>query len=183
MADYSYTAGNVSLVSGIAVTGKLAEACTAGNVLYYNSTEQQWYLAGHNAPAADRYGVALVSGSAEQTIAICDQVGAVVDYGDFVLDEGEIVVASSNADGAIAPYADLNVPSGDSLLLVGFATTTRFLSLLLNRTGATAMPTRTGSAAITLTSITVSSAGTVVMEGSASIAVGAITVSGTGTVA
>lgn len=184
MADYSYTAGNVELVSGVATTGKLAEACTAGNVLYFDSTTQEWYKAGHDAPASDRYAVALVSGSADQTIAICEQVGAIVDYGDFVLDEGDVVVASPINDGAIAPVADLDVPSsGHGLFLVGFGTTTRQLSLLLNRTGATAMPNLDGVLASAIGSISVVATGTVAMSGTASITIGTVTLSGTGTVA
>jgi hypothetical protein len=182
MADYSYTAGNVSLVSGLATAGMLAEAAIAGNVLYFDSDEQKWYLAGHDAPVADRYALALVSGSAEQTIAICEQVGAIVDFGDFVIDEGDLIVASSGSDGAIAPYADLDVPGGDSLLIVGFGTTTRQVSLLLNRTGVTAMPTIEGNLDSILASVTLIATGTVLMSGSADITLGDITTTATGTV-
>lgn len=182
MADYSYTAGNVELVSGFATVGKLAEACTAGNSLYFDSDEQQWYLAGHDAPVSDRYALALVSGSAGQTVSICEQVGATVNFGDFVFDEGDIVVSSSSADGAAAPYADLDVPGGDSLLIIGFVNTDRHLSLLLNRTGASAMPTREGVVDATLDAFTLVSTGTVDMEGAADITLGDVTIVSTGAV-
>ena len=182
MADYSYTAADVSLVSGFATPGKLAEAATAGNVLYFDSDEQKWYLAGHDAPVSSRFALALGSGSADQTIAVCEQVGAIVDFGDFVIDEGDLIVASSGSDGAIAPYADLDVPGGDSLLIVGFGTTTRQLSLLLNRTGATAMPELEGELDSILDAVTLVSDGTVLMEGAATITLDDFTTTAAGTV-
>lgn len=180
MADLSITAANVKLVSGSAGLALLGEDADAGELVYFDRASNSWLLGGHDLPRS-QYGIVLASGVTGQTVSIAGP-GCVVDLGDNVLDEGQIWVASSNADGKIAPPGDIDVPAGDTLFLVGYTNTRRLLLLKLEHTGITALGANTGEANLTLDAITILASGDAPSQGTASITLAAITVTSAGTV-
>lgn len=161
MADYSFTAANVRLVFGTPITGVAGEAIDQGELVYLDEDTDTWLLATDDMPRA-QVGIALSAGAANQTIAIAAQPGAIVDLGDEILDEGDLLVASAANAGKLAPYADLDVPSGDTLYIVGHANQYRQLVLRLSYTGVTAMAELEATAAITLDPITLVATATAV---------------------
>lgn len=160
MADYSFTAANVRLISGTPITGVAGEAIDQGELIYLDEATNTWLLATDDIPRATT-GIALSAAAANQTLAIIAQPGAIITLGDTVFDEGDLVVASAATAGALAPYADLDVPGGDTLYIVGHANAQRQLVLRLSYTGVTAMAELEGAADITLAAITVVATGTV----------------------
>lgn len=160
MADYSFTAGNVKLVSGAATTGTAAVAVAQGDLVYYVAADDNWALGTDDMPRSQA-GIATSAASAGQTFAIANQPDSEIDLGDFILNEGAIVVASAANAGKLAPYADLNIPGGDTLFVVGRANARRRLALSLDHTGITAMATINGVADITLDDVTLVATGTV----------------------
>lgn len=160
MADYSFTAANVRLVSGLATPGVAGEAIDQGELVYLDPQTLTWLLATDDMPRAQT-GIALSAVAAGQTLAIATQPGSIIDLGDFVLNEGDLLVASAANAGKLAPYSDLDVPSGDTLFIVGHANSQRQLVLRLSYTGVTAMALREGEAEITLDAISLVATGTV----------------------
>lgn len=160
MADYSFNADDVRLVSGTEITGVAGEAIAQGELIYLDESTATWLLAGDDMPRA-QVGLALSAVAPGQRLAIAAQPGSIVDLGDFVLDEGDLLVASAANPGKLAPYGDLNVPGGDTLFIVGHANAQRQLVLRLSYTGVTAMATIEGSASIALDAITLLADGTV----------------------
>lgn len=160
MADFPFNPDDVRRVSGTPITGVAGVAIAQGHLIYLDESTGTWLLATDDMPRA-QVGIALSAVAIGQTLAILAQPGAIVDLGDFVLNEGDLVVASAANAGKLAPYGDLNVPGGDTLYIVGHANAQRQLALRLSYTGVTAMATIEGSANITLDAITLVADGTV----------------------
>lgn len=182
MADYSPTATDVKVISGFSGSGVLAESCAAGDLLIYDETLQTWSKV-TNDGASTRTGISLQSGAIGQTVPIMSQKGAVLNFGDGLFDEGEIVVASPNNDGKLAPYSDLDVPAGDYLFIVGYTNRRGRLVVMLEYTDVTALEAALGDADITLGALTLESAGTVTVFGESDITLGTLTLESAGTVA
>ena len=181
MADLSFTANDVRLVSGFAITGVCAVAIAQGNLIYLDENTGEWLLSTDDMPRA-QYGIALSAGAAGQTIAIVSQPGSVVYLGDAVLNEGDLMVASAATSGKLAPYADLDIPGGDTLFIVGEANAQRLLVVKLSYTGITAMPTNEGAASVTVGGLTLEASTGVLNEGAANVTVGGLTTVATGEV-
>lgn len=135
MADVSVTTTAVALDGedspGTAVLG---EACSAGDSLAYDATNEHWVLAAHDT-ADVRIAVALSGGAVGQTIAIAEAIGDKVTLGTGVLTKGGVYAISAAADGGIAPIGDLT--TGNGVYLLGYAEDADTLVLLLKYTGVT----------------------------------------------
>lgn len=130
MADYVITAGNVDPVEETGIVQLIAAvSITAGQPLYNNGGQADLADASAQASAAC-IGVALNNAAAGQPVSYA-KAGKNVLYG-AIFTAGALVVVSATA-GGLAPYADL-LPT-EYVSIVGIATTTSNLLLILNNTG------------------------------------------------
>lgn len=113
----------------------VAESVVPGDLLSYNTTNSNWELADadtsvESGSATDSYlRMAISGGAAGQWVTVVG-AGETVTM-DAVLTKGTVYYASTTA-GAITTTAP---SSGDYLVIVGYATSTTTLKLLLLSTG------------------------------------------------
>lgn len=136
MADISVTVTAVLAGASAVVEhgGKAGATITAGQVLYKDAADGRLKLADNdNATAAIRaaYGIALNGGATGQPISVIRKGPLTMNA---VLTAGTTYVLSSTP-GAIAPQTD--AASGDEVVVLGTATSTTVLDVLINDTGVT----------------------------------------------
>lgn len=134
MADLSITAANVVAGSGAKkVTGTAGATITAGQVVYFDTTDSKYKLADtDSATAAVRSpaGIALNGASNNQPLTVLTAgpvtIGATVAVGD--------VYYLSGNPGGLAPFAD--VAAGDYPCIIGICTSTSVLDVKIHEAGA-----------------------------------------------
>ena len=132
MADLSQTSGRVvpgagaTFGSGTAGSGGI----TAGEPVYVDSSNLVQPAKGDTAVHANCRGIAVNSASSGQPVTY--QTSGNINIGATLVAGTVYVVAADNA-GAIAPNADMT--SGNFPTLLGYATTTSNLLMLLTPTG------------------------------------------------
>ena len=132
MAILSITPANVVPGTGaVTVSGTYGETVTAGQCVYKNSTDSEFYLAECDSTSAkaECYGIALNSGSNGQPASVLTKgsvtIGATVAVG--------VVYVVASAAGGIAPTTDLASTNYVSVLAVGDSTAT--LKVSINNSG------------------------------------------------
>lgn len=120
MADLTITAANVVKVANAAFAyGTAGEAITQGQLICLLASDQKYYKADANdANKRDVRGIALSSCATNQAVTI--QTSGSINPGAS-LTAGNEYYASATA-GGLCPRADLT--TGDSVIRVGYATTT-----------------------------------------------------------
>lgn len=134
MADLVVTAANVVAGSGAKkVTGTAGATITAGQVVYFDTTDSKYKLADtDSATAAVRSpaGIALNGAANNQPLTVLTAgpvtIGATVAVGD-------VYYLSGNA-GGLAPAADL--AAGDYPCIIGICTSTSVLDVKIHEAGA-----------------------------------------------
>lgn len=133
MADLIITAANVIAGEGAKIeSGTAGEAITAGQVVYWDSTNSVYSLADcDSATAALRSprGIALNGAATGQPIDVATKgpvtIGATLTAG--------VAYYLSGTAGGIAPVADL--ATGDYPTIIGIATSTSVLDVLIHESG------------------------------------------------
>jgi hypothetical protein len=134
MADLSITSANVVAGSGAKkVTGTAGATITAGQVVYFDTTDSKYKLADtDSATAAVRSpaGIALNGAANNQPLTVLTSgpvtIGATVAVGD--------VYYLSGTAGGLAPAAD--VAPGDYPCIIGICTSTSVLDVKIHEAGA-----------------------------------------------
>lgn len=134
MADLTITAANVVAGSGSKkATGTAGATITAGQVVYFDTTDSKYKLADtDSATAAVRSpaGIALNGASNNQPLTVLTSgpvtIGATVAVGD--------VYYLSGTAGGLAPFAD--VAAGDYPCIIGICTSTSVLDVKIHEAGA-----------------------------------------------
>jgi hypothetical protein len=131
MADISVTAASVANTGGQTDTGTAGASITAGQILYKDASANNTLKPASCAStaAAAVCGMALNGGASGQPITFA-KAGATVTAG-ATLGVGTIYVLSDGS-GTYAPVADL--ATGDKVVIVGYATSSTVLTLLLKDT-------------------------------------------------
>jgi len=138
MADITITAANVAVVTTSSPTVSRSynagEAVTAGQLVYLNTADSEWYKAQADGTALEAgsagLGVALHTSANGQPLAV--QTAGQITIGGTVV-AGTEYVASDTA-GGICPHADLTA-TGRRYSRVGYATTTGIIKLDLLASG------------------------------------------------
>jgi hypothetical protein len=133
MADLSVTAANCVPGAGVVPEfGTAGETIAAGKAIYLAASTNKWMLADANsgtAEARDAKAIALTSSSLNQPIAYQRSgsltLGATMTAGT--------VYYLSDTPGGICPVAD--VGSGEYVEVIGVATSTTVMSLILAYSG------------------------------------------------
>lgn len=132
MADQTVTAAEVLPLSDTqSIDGTFGATITAGQVVYKNSSDGEWYLADTDASvtAAAAVGIALCGGGNGQPGKIA--IGGTIDPG-FTVTVGQIYVLSGTA-GAIQLDSDL--AQNDWVTLIGVGLTASTLKLNIYASG------------------------------------------------
>jgi hypothetical protein len=137
MAAISITAGNVIKSTGaITEAGWFGETVTAGQTVYKDSSDGQFYLADCDATAVagesqidNVHGIALNGGAVDQP-AVIQKSGKITIGGTAVV---AMVYVQSATAGGITALADIANP--DYITVIGVATTAGVLDIDINRTG------------------------------------------------
>jgi len=133
MTAIAITAGSVVATSGATRdAGIAAEAITAGQAIYVNTTTNRVMLADTNSATAEARlakGIALNGASAEQPVTYIKEGDLTVNA---VLTKG-ISYYLGGAGGAIVPVADLT--TGDYTCILGIAKSTTVLAVKIQSAG------------------------------------------------
>lgn len=134
MADYSFTAANVTLSSGPQPVDYIAGATiTAGQAVYLDTSDNRVKLADADAIAtAAAIGVAAHGASTGQPLKVYGPGSVVAFGGGFTA--GVAVYVSPTA-GGLCPVAD--VLSGDSPTIVGLPRSTSLVKIICEASGIT----------------------------------------------
>ena len=122
IADYAPTAANIQATStSVLNKDRLAgETITAGQTLYFKSSDSRWWKAANNSTAevagSVDYGIAMNGGAAGQPMIVC--TGGDLTYGATGT-VGDVAIISATSGGA-APIADI---STNRLTILGVFTT------------------------------------------------------------
>jgi hypothetical protein len=133
MADITITAASVLEGStAVTVNGTLGATCTAGQVVYIDTTTNTWKLADNNAATAavrTPGGILLNGGASGQPCKVLTKgfitIGATMTAG--------VAYYLSDTPGGICPVADL--ASGEYPAIIGIATTTGILNVNITSSG------------------------------------------------
>ena len=133
MADLTITESNVVPGSGATFErGIGGESIAAGQTCYKSTSDKKWYLADADAAGEqDCKGIAVSACEADGAQVVIQKSGNVAL--GAILTKGTTYVLSDTA-GGIMPIADLD--SGDTVVLLGTATSTSNLLLHVKNTGA-----------------------------------------------
>ncbi len=133
MADLSITTGNLQIASSRSrpQTVQAGSSIAIGKLVYLDSTSGKYELANADAAAtATVAGIAVTGASADGYFSMLQTTSLVL--GATIVAGTPYYLSSANA-GGIAPFADLG--SGDTVTLLGFASTTSVLDLNIQSTG------------------------------------------------
>ena len=133
MADLSITASNVVPDAAANIeTVTAGEEIQAGEPIYQDASTQKYLLADASTIAeAAAFGIACNHAYLDQPVTAIRSGGLAMGS---ILTTGTVYCVSAT-EGGIAPVADLS--SGESVTILGAATTTSKLSVRINRTGVT----------------------------------------------
>lgn len=131
MPDLAVVAADVVYTGSTIERGTAGATITAGQAVYYDTSNENWALADADALASvTRVGIALHGASAGQPITVARPKGD-IDLG-VTITVGTVYVVSTTA-GGIAPLSDLL--SGDFVCILGVGTAADKLSMSIFESG------------------------------------------------
>ena len=132
MGDVAVTAGNVAPGSdaGLDVTGVAGAALTAGQVVYYDSTNDEYLVADTETSSTTANAAGVVVCTAADTQRCVVQKTGQIDMGGTTV-VGTVYVLS--VTGNIAPAADL--ATADWVTVIGIGVTATDIKLGINASG------------------------------------------------